>query len=142
MSAAADVLDGVTLTGGTSGWSASLTGISQSGISRSAHESTPLTAAAPGAGTFANRTYVFGDLTDGGTLELEGLFNPDTEPPIDQPAETWTVQFEASGGDATGASFAFSGGMTDFSWSGERDGLMSFSSSIKISGAVTQTAGA
>lgn len=141
MSSAVDVTTGVTLTGGTSGWSFNLTGINHGGITRVSIGTSHMGTAAAGAGKYGNMTFIPGDLSDPGNLAIEGHYNPDTEPPIDQVAETWTIQYQASGGDSTGAAHAASGFMTDFDETGPLEDAMTFTATIKLSGNVTQTAG-
>ncbi len=142
MSAAVDLMTGTTLTAGTSGWTAEQLLISPGTTSRPSIPTSHLATAAAGVGEHANATFMPGEIVDAGTIEVEGHFNPDTEPPIDQPAETWTIQWPASGGDATGPSWAASGFMTDFTPTGSLDDKMTFTASIKWSGNVTRTAGA
>jgi hypothetical protein len=142
MSSSSDVTTGVTLVAGTSAWSFDLTGINHTGVSRGSVASSHMGTAAAGAGKYGNMTFLPGDLSDPGSLEVEGFYNPDTEPPIDQPAETWTVTYAASGGDSTGGIHAASGFLTDFNTTGPLDDAMTFSATIKLSGNVTQTAGA
>ena len=142
MSAAADVATGATLTGGTSGWTAQFTGIIPGGFTRESIETSHLALAAPSAGTFGNRTFIPGDLSDPGQIEIEGSYNPDDIPPIDAVAETWTIQYEASGGDSSGASLAGSGFMTDFNPTGAIEEKLGFTATIKFSGPITRTAGA
>lgn len=135
MSAAVDVTTGATLTAGTSGWTAELTGINVSGVSRPAIDVTHL-------GSTTWREFVAGDLIDPGSIEIEGHLQPDDAlDSIQDVAETWTIQFAASGGDGTGASWAASGFMTDFNTTGPLEDKMTFTATIKLTGAITDTAG-
>ena len=117
-----------------------MTGI-QPSFARSSVETTHLGTAAPSAGTLLNKTHIPAR-TSGGTVGIEGRYNPDDIPPIDAVAETWTIGYRASGGDSTGASLAFSGFMTTFDITGEVDGLIEFTADLQVSGAITRTAGA
>jgi len=141
--ASVNVGTGTTLTAGTSGWTAELLSLDLNGIAREAIETSHSGTAAAGAGKHANRTYIPGDLADPGSLDVTFHFNPDTEPPIDQPAETWTVAFPLVSGDSTPASWAASGFMTEFSVTGPgQDDKMVGSATIKLSGNTTRTAAA
>jgi hypothetical protein len=86
-------------------------------------------------------TYIPGKLSDPGQIVVEAHFNPDTEPLIDDAAQTCTLQFAASGGDTTGASWAASGFVTEYNLTGELEDKMVYNMTIKLSGEVTVTAG-
>ena len=137
-----DVATGITLTFGTSGFTAELTSVSWSGISRVSLDTSHMGTAAPGSGKFGNMTFKPGDLSDPGELQVEFFFNPDTEPPIDQPAETITVTFPLVTGDTTAAKWAASGFITSYEMTGELENMMTGSMTVKFSGNVTQTAAA
>ena len=141
MSAAVDVATGLTLTFGTSSWAPQITGVGQAGVSREAIATSHHGTAAAGAGTFGNATFVPGRIVDPGSLEIEGHYNPDEIPPIGEDAETVTLAYAASGGDSSGATVASSGFLTDFSTTGELDGKITFTATLKRSGNVTRTAG-
>jgi hypothetical protein len=135
-----DVSTGMTVVFGTSGFSAQLIDAGQSGISRNAIDTSHMGTAAAGANTFGNRTFIPGRLSDPGTFEMEVHFDPDIEPPIDQPAETITVTFPLASGDVTAANWAFSGFVTDISDAYPLDDKMVQTLTVKISGNVTLTA--
>jgi len=134
-----DIGTGTTVGFGTSAWAFNLLGLSLDDIAREALETSHMGTAAPGASTFGNRTFIPGDLSDPGTLEVTGHFNPDTLPIIDAVAETITVTFPLFAGDATAAAWEFSGFMTNFSLTDELETVMEFTAEIKITGNVTLT---
>jgi hypothetical protein len=142
MSATADTLFGATIGFGTSTFAAKLTDLNFDGVSRPAIDTTELSTTVASTGEIGGRTFIPGGISDGGSLSIDLQFNPDDNPPIDAAAETITITFAASGGNGTGANFAFSGFMTDWAMSGGGvDGLMSASATIKISGVITMTDG-
>ena len=136
------VADGVTLTAGTSSWTAELTDFDWSGISRAAIDMTHLAVAAPSANTFGNALHKPSDISDAGSLSITGNYNPDTIPPIDAVAETWTLTFDKEGADSTDTALACSGFMTDFSFTGSVGSKIGFSATIKYSGPITRTSAA
>ena len=144
MSATVDVGTGVTLTAGTSSWSASIIGMQPFSASVNVFNTSHAGTAAVGAAEIGNATYIAGRIEDAGELTVEVLYNPDTVPPIGT-SETWTVQFPASGGDSTGASLAGTGIMTALTPTvplGESEDKMTASVTVKWAGAITLTAGA
>ena len=84
-------------------------------------------------GTTTMRTKLFGTLADPGELEVELHLNPDTTVPVEAVAETCTVTFDS------GATWAGSAAMTNFSWSGELEDKMTATATIAFSGDITQT---
>lgn len=134
------VADGMTLTAGTSAWSAELTSISMDGITRTSIDVTHLDLTAAGAGKFGEKLFTPADYVDPGSIQVEGHYDPDDKPPIDAAAETWTIAFDTVTGDTTPTSLAGSGFMTDFSFTGGLDDKVTFSATIKFTGNVTITA--
>lgn len=94
--------------------------------------------AAAGAGKFGSRTFIAGDLSDAGELEVEIHFNPDTRPPIEGAAETVTVTIPGSTTPATWAGSAF---MTGCSVAFPLEDKMVMTCTLKFSGNITVTAG-
>lgn len=129
---------GASISFGTSSWTAEVVDIQWSGISREAIETSHLATAAPGANEFGNRTFIPGNLSDPGEMTIQYHMNPDTEPPIDQPAETITLSV---GDSATPATWACSGFVTSVDNSIPLDDKMVGTMTVKFSGNVTQTAG-
>ena len=136
------VADGVTLTAGTSSWTAELTDFDWSGISRAAIDMTHLAVAAPSANTFGNALYKPSDISDPGSLSITGNCNPDTIPVIDAVAETWTLTYDMEGSDSVATALAASGFMTEFSQTGSVGSKISFSATIKFTGPITRTSAA
>lgn len=131
--AATDIGTGATILFATSSFSAEIESIGHSGISREAVESTHL-------GTTNAKTFIAPDLYDPGELSLEMNFDPDTFPPIDQPAEVITVTFPTPIGGASGASWAASGFMTEFEYTAPLEEKMTATATVKFSGVITPVA--
>jgi len=126
---------GTTLVFGTSAFTAKLEKIGQQGMTREALDASDLAAAA-GWKTFGPSGQI-----DPGELQIEGFYDPDDSPPIDQPAETLTITYPVRVGDTNGATFVCQGFMTNFEHEGEVDGFFKFSATLKLSGQPTWTAG-
>lgn len=121
---AIDVGTGVTITFGTSGFTASVMSISHNGISRPVVKTSHL-------GTTTADTFMPGDLYDAGEVKLSIQFDPAaTKPPIAGAAETITIDF----GTPT---IAFSGFVTDWGYEVPLEELMTAEITIKASGAIT-----
>jgi len=122
-----------TITFGTSSWSANITSIDWSGISRESIETSHL-------GTTTDKTYIAAALTDPGELSLTVNFDPDTPPPYQSAAETVTLTFPVPSGKSTGATYAATGFITSFSMGPiVNDGLVEANVTVKFSDAITQT---
>ena len=91
-------------------------------------------------GRLTATTYIPGDLSDPGELVMEVELNPDTEPPIDQPAETITITFPLVTGDADAADWQFSGFATGFEINVPLEDKMTATLTVKATGNVTQDA--
>jgi hypothetical protein len=78
-------------------------------------------------------------LIDAGGLDIELHFDPDAEPPIDQPKGAITVTFPVPDGSTNGAVWACDGFMTEFEMDGELDGKLVASVKAKFSGKPTYT---
>ncbi len=129
---AVDIGHGLEIDFGTSGFTAQITDVTPPESSRAAIDTSHL-------GTSGGKTFMPADLVDNGELEIEFHFNPDTDPPIDQPAETITITWLGPD-DAAGATWAFSGFMTNY-----RPGAMvseekmGGTAVVKVSGDITRT---
>ena len=141
-SSATDIGRGTTITFQT-GFFAKPTAIRASGISRAVIDTTTLAnTKANGTSEIGGKTYMPSDLGDPGTLEVEFHFNPDTYVPLHAAAESVTVTFLDSD-DATGATWACSGFMSEFSWdNGDDENLRTATATLKLSGLLTRTADA
>lgn len=93
-----DLGTGTTVTFGTSGFTAELTDIQISNLSREVIETSNLATPQAGAGQIGSKTFLAGDLTDPGSVTLTGHFNPDTVPPLEGAAETVTITFPPNSG--------------------------------------------
>jgi len=113
----------------TSGFDGELTSMQPFSVSRGSVDTTHL-------GTLLARTFAPTDLYDGGEYTVEGHFNPDTNPPVisQTAAETTTITFNS------GATCAFSAFWTEYTASVALEDKMTFSATLKITGAITETA--
>lgn len=132
-SAAVDVGTGLTIS--MSSFFAQIVDMSISGISRASIPTSHMGTAAPGDNNFGNMTFIPGDLSDPGELSVEIHFNPDTEPPIDQPAEAIVVTFNG------GATWTTSGFLTNFDVGVPLEDKMTGTATVKFSGNVTHADG-
>lgn len=86
------------------------------------------------------RTSIPQDLADPGELEVEMLFDPDEEPPIDGAPESVTITWPIPSGGSTAATWVFSGSLVGFDVTAPYDDLMTATARLKIHGAITVTA--
>ena len=122
---------GLTITFGTSSWTAELTSVNQNDVSREALDTTTLA-------TTTAKTFIPSELFDGGNLEVEFLHETDEQPPYDGVAETITITFpKESSGSSVAGSVAFSGFMTNYSWTAPMGELVTGSATIKVTGDLT-----
>lgn len=130
---AADTGFGMTITF-SSGFFAKIRVVSWNNMSRAAIDTSH-------AGTSnGEMTFIPSDLVDPGGLQIEGLFDHNTEFPTGSAAETVTVTFPLASGEASAATWVASGFLTDASFSAPYDGVVTFSATLKFSGAITVTA--
>lgn len=122
-----DIATGITLTAGTSGWSAEIVDINGPSLSRDAIDVTH-------QGSTNALDFSPADLYDPGELSLTVHFKPNALPPIDQANETWTIAWPA------GDTWAASGHMTGFSIGAPLNDKMTADVTIKFSGDVTVVA--
>ena len=134
-----DVSTGITIVFATSGFSAEILDVANSGASRKSIDVSHMATAAPGAGKYGNMPFIPGRLTDAGELTLDLHYNPDTLPPIDLAAETITVTFPLFPGDVSAAKLEFSGFFTGYDSAMPLDDKMTVSATIKIDASVTVT---
>jgi hypothetical protein len=104
-----DVGTGTTIAFGTSAFVAHLLSVNGSDITRPVIDSTHME-------TTGERTKIFGDLFDAGSVECEIAFDPDLQPPIGAAVETITITFPVPTGMATGATLIGTGACTAWSW--------------------------
>ncbi len=140
MSANVDVSTGLAITF-DSGFFAEIVDCNISGGERAAIPTSHMGTAAPGAGVHGNMTFIPGHLSNPGTYDAEIHFNPDTTPPIDSAAEAFTITFDESDGDTSGATWASSGFMVAWGVALPLEDKMTMTCTIQISGGYTITAG-
>ena len=130
----ADVGSGATFVFGTTPVALDITGLDISGSSRESIDITTLA-------TTGGRTYIPGDLYDAGELSIEGLLDPNLGDAlvtkIGAVTETGTITFPIPSGGAAGATFAASCFLTEFESSVGIDEEMTFSLTLKLTGAIT-----
>ena len=123
-----DIATGITITFGTSGFTARMTDISGPSMTREAIDSSH-------QGTTDSMTFIFADLVDNGEVSFTAHYNPDTDVPINAAEETITIGYPTAG-----ASISFPGGMTAHSNELPLNGLMTADVTIKVTGDITRTA--
>jgi len=119
--------NGTTITFASGSFPATLTSITNSGVSRESIETTTLA-------TTNAKTYIPGFLVDNGELSVEGYWDG-TEPPSAAEATTVTVAVPIS--TSATKSIAGNGFVTQWSWGSPLEELVAFSATIKWAGAVT-----
>lgn len=138
--AGATVNIGTASTVGGSGYTAEVTNISWSGISRGAVDTTHMGTVE--AGNFGGRTFMPTDLVDAGEITVECHFDPDTDLAIDAAAAAVTITFPLVTGDGSSATWAASGFCTSFEWNDPLEDKMVATMTIKMTGGVTLVAAA
>lgn len=118
------------------GFCAEITDVKIGGLSREAVDVTNFGS----AGGF--KEFIPSTLIDSGELEVELIYDTNTEPPITGAVETVTVTFPLKSGESTGATIACDGFLTDTEEAVPIDDKMSQSVTIKFSGQRTYTPGA
>jgi len=136
---AADLGTGATVVFGTSAFTMNLTNISHDEISREAIETTHLGTTAT-AGKIGSKTFIPGDLADGGKVTLEGHFDADNLPPVEGAVETVTITMPKGTGETTGTKYSFDAFVTSFSYTLPLEDLCTASIEVKVTGPITKTA--
>lgn len=129
-----DVGTGTSVVFATSGFNAYITGVSGPGSSRESIETTHL-------GTTGGKTFIPGDLYDGGEVSLDVMFDPSLTIPMfaGQQPETITITFPVPSTLSAGATWSFAGFITDHSPTIPLEDKMTASITIKVTGNITQT---
>lgn len=113
--------------GNGGGWTGDVTSISWDGIERASIATSTL-------GTTDAMTYIPGDLYDAGEITVEGQHDAaGGAPPIGGADATWTLTFS----DAS--TLAASGFVTGYSITNALEEVVTFSMTIKLTGALTAT---
>jgi len=130
----ADVGTGSTFVFGTTPVALDITSIETSGASREAVDITTLA-------TTGARAFMPGDLYDAGEISIEGLLDPNLGDAlvtkIGAVTETGTITFPIPSGGVSGATFAATCFLTEFETSVGIEEEMTFSLTLKLSGAIT-----
>ena len=121
-----DIGTGTTVTFASSAFTAEITRVGFGGITREAVDVTHMESEDA-------REYDPADLVDSGELNIEGHFNPDTDPPVDEAAETVTVTWPS------GATWAGTGFLTNYEADAVVEEKMTFSATVKWTGKITVT---
>ena len=133
---------GVTVTFGTSGFTAEITGISEIKMKRDWYERTHFLS--PVGTQFDLVRWMEqcpGDIASVDDLTIQMFWDVNTDPPIDQPIETITIQCPAKEGESTGAKLVFQGGMAEYGGSFEMRAFRAGSFVLKVSGPPEWTPG-
>jgi len=132
----ADVGTGATFVFGTTAVALDITSIETSGASRESLDVTTLA-------TSGARVFIPGDLYDPGEISLEGLLDPNLGDAlvtkIGAVTETGTITFPIPSGGVAGATFAATCFLTEFETSVGIDEEMTFSATLKLTGAISWT---
>ncbi len=116
---------GTTITFGTSAFTAELLSLSGNDISREDIDVTHM-------GSTIYREFIPSALIDGGSVDMEILWDPDDQPPIEGVAETITIEFPSP--LTTGAKLVFTGYVNSWSWGGPLEDKMTANFTMKIDG--------
>lgn len=122
-----DVGTGTTIAFATSSFTAEVMNINGNDISRPDINTSHM-------GTTGYQTYIPGKLIEGGAVEMEIAFDPDSIPPISAVAETITVTFPIPSGQSSGASVAFTGYINAWSWTDPLEEKMTANITVKVDG--------
>lgn len=131
MAIVADVGTGATLTFGTSSYATQILSVSYGGFEVPVVDTTYM-------GTTGYRTYIFGDLKEGGELTVSINYGPD-EPIPAGTKETVTLTFPIPAGLTNGATMAFSGGIRGGGFDLPLEDKMTGQFTIKVMDDVTFT---
>jgi len=123
----ADVGTGTTIVFATSAFTAEVMNINGSDISRPDINTTNMA-------TTGYQTYIPGRLVEGGSIELEINFDPDSIPPDTGASELITITFPLPAGQTTPADVAFTGYINSWSWADPVEDKMTADVSIKVDG--------
>lgn len=131
-----DIGTGATLTTSGTSWSARITEMNWSGISREHVETTHL-------GSSEARTFLPGDLYDPGELSLSIQYEPGNEPQglTSATQQEWSLVFalNTAQGQATAASLTALGSVSDFSFGVPLEDVITGDVTMKFSGPITFT---
>ena len=118
---------GTTITFGTTGFAANLIDIDGPGMERAVIDITHM-------GTTTAMAFIPAGLYDGGSVNITFEFNGADDAPIDQVAETITIDWSGATGSG---SYSFSGFMTNYKPSAKMGDRMTAEATLKVTGAVS-----
>lgn len=95
-------------------FTAQVVDLSISGIARASIPTSHMGTVAAPPDNFGNMTFLEGSLSDPGEMVMEIHFNPDTEPPIDQPVDVINIDFHIVGTDTENTAWDTNGFATNF----------------------------
>jgi len=121
-----DVAVGITIVFADSAFTAEITDVTPPNPSRDSIETSH-------QGTVDAKSFMPADLYDSGEASFDFHFNPDTDPPVDQPTEAITMTFPS------GATWVFSGFMTDYAPDAPLNDKMVGSATLKVTGVIVIT---
>lgn len=122
-----DVGTATTITFGTSSFTAQVMSLNGSDITREDIDVTHM-------GSTNYMEFQPGNLADGGTIEMEIHFDPDSQPPILGAAETITITFPLPSGGIGAATLVFTGYVNSWSWEAPLEEVMTAEITIKVDG--------
>ena len=132
----ADIGTGSSFAFGTTPIALDYTSIEASGVTRESIDVSNL-------GTTTNMEFIPAKLSDAGEITFEGLLDPNLGDAlvlkVNAAVETMTVTFPTPSGGSSGSTFAASGFLTSFEWGVPMEEEMTFSMTVKLSGAITWT---
>lgn len=121
-----DIAVGIEIAFGTTTFVAEITDVTPPNVARDSVEVSH-------QGTVDAKRFIPADLYDSGEASFDFHFNPDTNPPIDQPIEAITITFPS------GATWVFDGFMTDYAPDAPLNDKMVGSATLKVDGVITIT---
>lgn len=128
----ADTAFGLTITMASS-FFAKIRVVNVSGISRAAIDTTHA------GSSNGDATHIPSDIVDWGTIQIEGLLDHNTEPPIDDAPENVTITFPLATGETGAATWAVSGFLTDYNSGLPYNDVATFTATVKCTGPITFT---
>ena len=125
--------EGTDIAFGTTSFDTDLVSLRWTGITRADRRTTHLNSAVvTGSTEFRQDTYKPGCIVNFGEMEIGYFFDPDDDPPIDQPEETITVTWPKTG-MTTAGTWAYTGYMNNVDpCAAELDGQLVSTARIKV----------
>lgn len=138
---------GTTITFATSSFTALVRNYNDLGVDRAILDTTHMGSSVAASTFNGNASGVFREKAPGKLfgvkdMSIDILFDPDTVPPVDENPEVITLQFLPDTGQSTGASFSFSGFISEISAAVPYDDLCTATITLAATGEPTWTAGA